>query len=375
MEKCILKVLFLTNIPSPYRVDFFNELGKRINLTVLFERKCADDRHVQWINKSSRTYNEVFLKGINIGKDSALCLNVVRYFKKNEYDLIVVGGYSTLTGMLAIEYLEMVNIPFLLNVDGGFIKKENKINFYIKRHYISKACAWLSPSISSDKYLIRYGAKKQFIYRFPFTSVREKNILKKILTDEERLNIRKKLNIKEKKIVISVGRFIYSKGYDLLIEAGKELNNETGIYIIGGKPTQEYKNLIEKYGIKNIHFIDFISSEELSNYYKAADVFVLPTRSDVWGLVINEAMAYGLPIVTTNMCVAGLELIDNGINGYVIQVNDKYMLINAINKILKNNELRRNMSISSLKKISKFTIESMAKRHLEIFSNFLSKKE
>lgn len=63
--------------------------------------------------------------------------------------------------------------------------------------------------------------------------------------------------------------------------------------------------------LTQIHFEGFKTKEELAMYFKAADIFVHPTREDIWGLVINESMAYGLPVITTNKCVAGMELITN----------------------------------------------------------------
>ena len=74
--------------------------------------------------------------------------------------------------------------------------------------------------------------------------------------------------------------------------------------------------------LNNVHFIDFKNKDTLKEYYHVADVFVLPTREDIWGLVINEALAYGLPVITTDKCMAGLEMIENGKNGYIIPVND-----------------------------------------------------
>ena len=63
----------------------------------------------------------------------------------------------------------------------------------------------------------------------------------------------------------------------------------------------------------------------------AADVFVMPTREDIWGLVINEAMAYGLPVVSTDKCIAALELVKNGRNGYIIPPNQPKEIAQKVN--------------------------------------------
>ena len=93
---------------------------------------------------------------------------------------------------------------------------------------------------------------------------------------------------------------------------------------------------------------------------------MLPTWSDVWGLVINEAMAYGLPIVTTDRCVAGVELVENGVNGYIVPARDRDALTEAVNRVLA--EDYRTMGKAYLEKIRPYTIENMAKAHMEIFS-------
>ena len=69
-----LKVLFLTNIPSPYRVDFFNELGKFCDLTVTFEGRTATDRNKKWKSDTFKEFKGYFLKGIRTGSDHFLCL-------------------------------------------------------------------------------------------------------------------------------------------------------------------------------------------------------------------------------------------------------------------------------------------------------------
>jgi glycosyltransferase involved in cell wall biosynthesis len=93
---------------------------------------------------------------------------------------------------------------------------------------------------------------------------------------------------------------------------------------------------------------------------------VLPTREDIWGLVVNEAMACGLPIITTDRCIAGLELISDGTNGYIVPVEDKKELAKKINAVLSDENKRRAMGIRSLDTINAYTIESMMDRHINI---------
>lgn len=374
-ERCPLKILYLTNLPTPYRVNFFNELGKNCDLTVLFEQRYANNRDKSWLNNSAVSYREVDLPGINIGNDTAMCVSIIKYLRDNTYDLIIIGGYATPTGMIAIEYLKMNKIKFALNTDGGIIKNDSKMKFFTKKHFIGAASYWLSTSSNTDKYLEQYGAKKNRIYRYPFSSLKNEDILQDPITSRQKEIIREKLNIKENKVIISVGQFIYRKGFDLLIEASKYLDKDTGIYIIGGIPTEEFISNKEEYGLTNVHYIGYKNKEELTEYYKAADLFVLPTREDIWGLVINEAMGNGLPIITTENCVAGLELVENGKNGYIIPVDNFEQIVEKANMILKNVELHRNMSIASLETIRDFSIESMAEAHIEIFNEIIGENK
>lgn len=370
----MMKVVYLTNIPSPYRINFFNELSKFCDLTVLFERTDASNRNNRWLKPQNIEFKPKFLDGIKVGNDSALCFEILRFIKHNKFDLIIIGGYSTPTGMLLIQYLHAKKIPFMLNCDGGIIKNDNKIKYCIKKYFISKASYYLSTGNKTNEYLINYGANKDKIFDFPFSSVSKKDILKSKNTEEiERL--KKKLQIEEKKVVISVGQFIYRKGYDILLKAATKLDSDIGIYIVGGEPTEEYLHLVKELDLKNVHFVGFKTKEELSKYYYISDVFAFPTREDIWGLVINEAMANGLPIVTTNKCIAGVELVANGENGYIIESENQGQLAEAINKIIQDEKLKQKMFNNNIEKIQKYTIEEMAKRHIEIFNKILKENK
>lgn len=362
------QVLYLTNIPSPYRVDFFNELGKYCDLTVLYERSNAKDRDKKWKANCPLNFKEIFLKGINIGKDTAINPWVIKYLERFKKGIIVIGGFSTPTGMLSIEYLRIRNIQFMLNADGGIVKSESRFKYFFKKHFISRASAWLSTSKITDEYFLAYGAKKDSIYRYPFTSLSEDEIMDKILSFDEKIENKKKLGINTNKVVLAVGRFIPSKKYDLLLNAWSKVNCESTLCIVGSGPEKEkYQNIINYLKLNNVKIIDFKQKNELKCYYMCADVFVHPTETDVWGLVINEAMAHGLPIITTDGCVAGLELVKNNDNGFIIPINNIDRISASVNELLNNNELKISMGQRSLEKISNYSIKNMAKVHMDIF--------
>ena len=122
-------------------------------------------------------------------------------------------------------------------------------------------------------------------------------------------------------------------------------------------------------GITNVHFIDFMPKKELADYYRAADIFVLPTREDIWGLVINEAMAYGLPVVTTEKCVAGVEMVCEGHNGYIVPVENTDALKKAIVKAFHIS------GEAVLNTAKKYSIENMAKSHMRMFELTLKNED
>lgn len=369
-----MKVLFTANIPSPYRVDFFNELGKQCELTVLFEREYAKDREYSWTGNGIESFRAVFLKGLQAGNDSAFCPGILKYLSLNKYDVIVIGGYSTYTGMLAIEYMKLGRISFILNSDGGLIKPDSHVRYRIKSHFISAASAWLSTGRMTTEYLIHYGANAKNISVYPFTSLWEKDILEKPPSQLEKQSIRRKLGIQENKVILSVGQFIPRKGYDVLLNACFNMDTDIGMYIIGGEPTVEYLRMKENLHLEHTYFIGFKKKKELAEFYKAADLFVLPTREDIWGLVINEAMAHALPIVTTEKCIAGVELVEPGENGFIIPIEDTEALSAAIKKILSNEEPEKMME-SSIRKIQSYTIEKMVSFHLSFFESDIRNRQ
>lgn len=357
-------VLFITNIPAPYRIDFYNELGKEVDLTVLFEAKGASDQGIRF-NYNMETisnFKAVFLSEGNIC-EKKINWEIVRFLRKNKFNEIVVTSYSYYTEMIGLIYLKLHRIPYFMETDGGMIRKESGIKRRYKRFLISGAKGYFSPSKSSDDYLAFYGAKRDKIYRYPFTSLKKGDILPQLLTADEKRNYKNQLGIHETFMILGVGQFIHRKGWDVLLRATEKLDREIGVYIVGGEPTEEYLKIQKDYGLTNVHFEGFKTKEELKKFFMAADVFVLPTREDIWGLVINEAMAYGLPIITTDACVAGIQLVEDGENGYIVPREQVDELASKLNMLITNRKLLGCMRKSALAKIAEYTVENMAGSH------------
>lgn len=359
-----MKVLYTTTAPAPYKVDMFEYLGKLCDLTVVFECSKQGYREDSWLRKEFTNFTAIFIQGF-IFRDRLISRQIVDIIQNENFDRIIIGMYSTPSNMIAMEYMRRKKVPYILSSDGGFIKKDTKLAYIIKKRYIGAAEAWLSTGEATNEYLVHYGANTDNIYIYPFSSVKKSEIQEEDLSPNRIAEIRSELGVSEEKCVISVGQFIYRKGFDVLINACEFVSGNVGIYIIGGTPTEEYNRIMEKKNLQNIHFVGFKSKEELRKYYQAADLFVLPTREDIWGLVINEALANGLPVVTTEKCVAGLEMITEGVTGYIVPTNDSIALAEAINKALLPNCLSRSRC---REKASSYTVEDMAERHYEILS-------
>ena len=360
------RVLFLTNYPSPYRVRFFDELGKRMDVTVLFADRIEDKKHrnAGWYVPSAGSFHTVQLKKTLGVKSDSLCLEVTKWLNRS-YDHIVVCGYSNPTVILAMAWLRARRIPFWMEVDGGLIRQDTTWKHRIKSALVSCPDRWLSTGAYTTEYLAHYGAKKENIYEYPFTSLEAEDLQPGLTTAEEKAALRQELGITETHCLLAIGQFIHRKGFDVLLKAAASLPEIAGIYLVGGEPTEEYLQLKQELGLDRVHFLGFQSKQTLVKFYKAADVFVLPTREDIWGLVINEAMAYGLPVITTDRCVAGLELVENGVNGYIVSVGSVEDLGEKMNRILSDD--LRAMGEASLKKIQPYTLENMARVHEEIF--------
>lgn len=347
-----MKVLFITNVPAPYRVAFFNQLGKQCELTVAFEGHESTERNKKWKANMAESFSPVYLKGIRTAADKFLCPGIVKLLRQ-KWDAIILAGYSTPTLILAIKYLYGHKIPFGIEADGGFVPaEESKVKYLLKKALISSADYWFSSSRFTTDYLVHYGAKKEKCFLFPFSSLSNDDI-NCAKTDWSHIKSNKKPT------VLFVGQIVYRKGYDLLLEVAKRLDDVEFVFA-GGECESS---------LDNVHFVGFKTKKELAEYYSNADIFVLPTREDIWGLVINEAMSFGLPVITTDRCIAGLELVDEGENGFIVKADSIDALHKKIVLLANDEELRLKMGAKSLEAVKEYTIENMVDAHIKTLSH------
>lgn len=355
----MVKVLYVTNLPAPYRIDFLTLLAQRVDLTVLYERKSAQNRDNKWVAQNTeRPFREIYLDGKTFGEENTVSLGIVRHLRQNTYDEIVLSNYNSPAVMLAISYLKRKKLPFWINCDGMLPKPASgRIKEGLKRRLISSASGWISTGKVTSQELIRYGADPARIHVCPFSSIHESEVLP---APPDRDAAKRRLGLADETVLLYVGQFIHRKGLDLLIPAFETLcaaqkDRKLRLLLVGGKPEQ-----LQDLGIgrlpDGVRCVPFLTKKELAAYYAAADLFVLPTREDIWGLVVNEAMAFGLPVVTTDRCGAGLTMLEDGRTGCLIPTQDAAALADGMKRGLTLSDSNAILDVAR-----SYTLEAMAK--------------
>ena len=368
-----LQVVILTCTQSAQRINYYNVLGQMCKLTVIAERETPE-KILHNYDAKPYSYQSIYLKGLPMFGYMAFCPSIIKILENRNFDIIIVEQYATPTAFLAINYLNRHSIPFVISADGGFPnEEENFLKYHFKKSLISKASFWITGGKESIGYLEHYGADPTRTKVFKFSPYSKKDQIEQETTSEKKQEVRNKLNMQEQKVIVSVGQQIHRKGFDVLLRAMQKMklsDNEVGLYILGGQPNEECQVILNEMSMTNVHFPGLVTKDQLKLYYAAADLFVFPTRYDIWGYPINEAMSFGLPIITTYQCNAGLELIEDGVNGYLVEAEDVAALSSAIITLLKDDELRIEMGKRNYIKSKDYTSETMAESIYEIIRNF-----
>lgn len=352
-----MKICFVTQNLAPFRMQWLDELAKKNQITVY--HLAEYDKSVN-SNYISYTPKNIIVKE-NYKKINRIKLFNIHSILAEKPDVYVLDGYGFLAQIELIAILRIKKIPFIMSMDGGIIPQhENIFKKIVKRFCIGTPKAFFSTSFVTDNFIIHYRKTKCTIYRHYFSSLHNNDV--QPISFEEKKKAKNNLGLTNEFIVLTVGRFIPLKGFDIILKAMRKLDNKVCMIFVGGKPTPEYDNLVKYLNPDSVKFIDFLDKEELQQYYYAADVFVTATRSDVWGLVIGEAMAAGLPIISSNHCVAGISMIKDYKNGFIVRDDSYKSYAKYIEILRKNGKLRKKIGQNNINLIQKYTIERSAEK-------------
>lgn len=185
---------------------------------------------------------------------------------------------------------------------------------------------------------------------------------------------KKKSNLTTKRI-LSVGRYDYVKGYDLLLKAWSKLENsflDWRLDIYGAGNKGPYYKLIDELGIDQKRCGLNDSTDNIEKEYLESSVYVLSSRFEGFPMVLLEAMSCGLPVVSFACPCGPRDAIVDGVNGLLVRNGDVDELVKVLSRIMSNAELRSSISNAALDSIKRYNIDSIANRWRTLFEEVLN---
>ena len=318
------KVLIICNVASYHQVECFDELAKsdKLQLKVVYQLEATFDRN--WKNKIIPSHDFELLRRVYFSKSRALYWNfgLIKVIRRFKPDKIVLTQYANLNQLfllwlsvllcskkfilwterpgISFNEAPVLSNNFLRTMGRQFSLLPIKLNKSIQIWGIGQfSCEFYNATVQRNIYNVPYFSDIQKFSKS--TRVRhEKNSIK----------------------LLFAGKFIKRKGLDLLIEVVKSKNfRDVEFHFLGTGPLKrDVVDLCESYDYCFYH--GFVEREQMGEFYSDKDVLILPGRHDGWGMVIQEAMACGLGVVSTRNVGAALDLVDSE-NGLLIEPSKK----------------------------------------------------
>ena len=255
---------------------------------------------------------------------------------------ILINGYSHSLFIFAFIWAKYFKIPIIFRGETtDYSLKRNKFKEFLRDKYLShlyKQCAKiLYIGENSYKHYKRLNVDEKKLIFSPYSV--DENIFKPKISNDDLISkqLRHNLNIDNNQIVIIYsGKISYRKGVDLIVDClnylpNNLLNKIVLIFLGSGNMEDKIKLLLNNYKNIRYHFLGFKNQSEITNFYNAADLLVLPSRySETWGLVVNEAMHHGLPCIVSDNVGCANDLILEGKTGLIFKSNSSESLGKSI---------------------------------------------
>lgn len=285
--------------------------------------------------------------------------------KENKYEFINTH-FAVPTGPLGVLMSKKFKIPNILSLHGGDIydptKKFSPHKWLIFRlcirHVLNHSDYVVAQSHNTKENTQKYYPNKKHIKIIPLPYEEVK--FDAICRDD--------LHLKDNDIyLISVGRMVRRKGYDYLIRAlGKIKDTNVKLIILGEGPEKEnLESLINEEMLEDrVILPGFVSEERKFQYLNCADIYVLSSVHEGFGIVLQEAMQVGLPIVSTNYG-GQVDVIEEGENGLLVEHCSVDALVSGINKLLSNGDLMSKLEQNNLQAIKKYNAALIAEQYID----------
>ncbi len=317
--------IFITNVPSFYKINLFNRINEKEKVFVIFTSKTENGRNDDFY-KGVMQFEYQFLEGNFLTKYLKL-FRILKEYTKSDPELIIDGWDTKENWFVAFMFCKRQNG---LIVESSYYEScYTGFKGVAKRLFLSRISTTFPCGIAQKELLLRLKFKGEIkttgsvgiMGRSPQPAYSERKSVSRFLY---------------------VGRIVEVKNLELLISVFNDLP-DLHLDIVGFGVLENYLKSIAK---SNISFLGAIDNSDLGKYYQNSDVFVLPSKSETWGLVVEEALNNGCPVIVSDRVGCKDDLVTEE-TGLVFKSGDKEDLkkvIKQITDIAFYNKLRLGVS-------------------------------
>lgn len=356
------RIVRITNILPPYRLPTLQIL--QASPLIRFEQwiMAASERNRRWDPPRSTPMLRTFRDwGIDLShRDMATAHfnpGILWELSSRPPDLVILGGYEHPTCLYAGLLLARKGVPFLLSSES--ISLEDSVVGrqapFLVRKLVSRCAGVIVPGRASREHFLDLGVPEERIFVAP--NAVDVDRFAPARTPEEKRAAREALGLPDKTLCLYVGRLTRTKGITELLNAFASLlpvEKNLHLVIIGdGLLKAEIQSRVARDPSLrgSVSLVGYAPEELLPQYYLASDIFVFPTQRDIWGLVLNEAMCAGLPVVSSDGAAATLDLLEDGVNGLLVPRADPRALKAALLRLHDDAALRERLGLRARERV------------------------
>lgn len=378
-NKIVKKIAVITSHPIQYQSPLFRAIAKQSDMDVTVYFGCdygvnptkthpGFDKAFAWDIPLLDGYKHVFLKN----SKSDLGVNDWRldgpelksFFQINKYDTVIVFGWNKVVFWQAIWWAKKYKMFLILRAESNLKNTGSRLKMAIKNflfpRLFSQFDAFMSIGTHNSELYRYYGVPENAIYTAPYCVDNKFFSEGAVRHASDAAQLRFNLGIsKSDTVFLFMAKFVERKRPLDLIEAAlknRENNNFHVILVGGGELMELCQKVITANKLNNVHLVGFINQSELPTYYAVADVFVLPSHYETWGLVLNEAMASGLPGIVSDACGATQDMIIEGKTGFSYPMGDVQKLAKFMALMAADSDKCRHMGLCAAEHVQNFSV-------------------